>query len=104
MSFFGEVIVSGTITEVDAWVQAKWHNQTVRWDFNVSGFMHDDFIDDINDIYVYWANWDEGKIQRANLDGSNTKDLITRLNKPTGIAPGILPVVRSIGQNLELTN
>ena len=47
---------------------------------------------------MYWTHTDwnpdtqeftNGKIQRANLDGSNVEDLITGLNVPDGIALGI---------------
>ena len=36
--------------------------------------------------YVYWASWENGKIQRANLSGSNAQDFITGLDGPVGIA------------------
>ena len=40
---------------------------------------------------MYWTDWFTGKIQRANLDGSNVEDLITHgLDRPTGIALGAL--------------
>ena len=29
---------------------------------------------------IYWTGWDTGKIQRANLDGSNVEDLVTGLH------------------------
>ncbi len=35
---------------------------------------------------IYWTDQDTGKIQRANLDGSNVEDLITGLVVPDGIA------------------
>ena len=35
------------------------------------------------------AGWENGKIQRANLDGSNVEDLVTGLHNPEGIALGI---------------
>ena len=47
---------------------------------------------------MYWTHtdwnattqeWTNGKIQRANLDGSNVEDLITGLDVPDGIALGI---------------
>ena len=34
----------------------------------------------------YWADWEDGKIQRANLDGSEVEDLITGLGSLYGIA------------------
>ena len=35
--------------------------------------------------YIYWADAGTDKIQRSNLDGSNVRDLITSLGRPTGI-------------------
>ena len=35
---------------------------------------------------MYWTVPRAGKIQRANLDGSNVKDLVTGLNSPLGLA------------------
>ena len=35
---------------------------------------------------MYWTDWEVGKVQRANLDGSNVQDLLTGLGKPSGIA------------------
>jgi sugar lactone lactonase YvrE len=35
---------------------------------------------------IYWTDYGDNKIQRANLDGSNVEDLITNLNIPFGIA------------------
>ena len=35
---------------------------------------------------MYWTDSSTGKIQRANLDGSNVQDLVTGLNNPQGIA------------------
>lgn len=35
---------------------------------------------------IYWTDSGTGKIQRANLDGSNIEDLITGLSEPSGIA------------------
>ena len=37
---------------------------------------------------MYWTDEATGKIQRANLDGSNVEDLITGLTLPEGIALG----------------
>ena len=37
-------------------------------------------------IYVYWADRNPGKIRRANLDGTNVRDLVTGLGRPVGIA------------------
>jgi hypothetical protein len=34
---------------------------------------------------IYWTDPNLGKIQRANLDGSEVEDLITNLNSPSGI-------------------
>ena len=46
---------------------------------------------------LYWTDAGTKKIQRANLDGSNVEDLVTRANgfgyrHPTGIALGFVPV------------
>ena len=41
---------------------------------------------------IYWVDWDwdgetsAGKIQRANLDGSNVTGILTGLDRPSGIA------------------
>ncbi|MEM1270286.1 MAG: starch-binding protein [Bacteroidota bacterium] len=35
---------------------------------------------------LYWTNRSNGKIQRANLDGSGVEDVLTGLSQPTGIA------------------
>jgi DNA-binding beta-propeller fold protein YncE len=35
---------------------------------------------------VYWADGGTGKIQRANLDGSNVEDIVTSQPQPVGIA------------------
>ena len=43
---------------------------------------------------MYWTDTGTEKIQRANLDGSNVQDLVTRtqgLRSPSGIALGVLP-------------
>ena len=37
-------------------------------------------------IFVYWADSGTGKIQRANLDGSNIQDIVTGLDDPYSIA------------------
>ena len=53
---------------------------------------------------MYWTDWDTDKIQRANLDGSNVQDLVTQgLDRPDGIAIGILPPVNSITETEEPT-
>ena len=36
--------------------------------------------------FIYWVDNDTGKIQRANLDGSNVQDLVAGLRCPQGIA------------------
>ena len=42
---------------------------------------------DVENDTMYWADWGTRKIQRANLDGSNVRDVITaRLTTPTGVA------------------
>ena len=35
---------------------------------------------------MYWPDVSTGKIQRANLDGSNVEDIVTGLNAPVGVA------------------
>ena len=35
---------------------------------------------------MYWVDWATHKIQRADLNGSNVEDLVTRLSQPIGIA------------------
>ena len=35
--------------------------------------------------YLYWTNWAEGEIQRADLDGSNVQSLVTGLSTPVGM-------------------
>ena len=40
--------------------------------------------------YVYWTDWEDGKIQRANLDGTNVQDLVTGLRTPSGIAVDVV--------------
>ena len=35
---------------------------------------------------IYWTTATSGKVQRANLDGSNVEDLVTGLTSPRGIA------------------
>ena len=35
---------------------------------------------------MYWTDARTGKVQRANLDGSNVEDLVTRLGEPRGMA------------------
>jgi len=41
---------------------------------------------------LYWADWDRYTIQRANLDGSQVEDVVTRatggLRVPEGLALG----------------
>ena len=37
-------------------------------------------------VFVYWADSGTGKIQRANLDGSNIQDIVTGLDDPYSIA------------------
>jgi sugar lactone lactonase YvrE len=36
--------------------------------------------------HMYWTDSGTGKIQRANLDGSNVQDLVTGVRKLSGIA------------------
>ena len=36
-------------------------------------------------VKMYWTDYDAGKIQRANLNGSNVEDLVTGLGVPGGI-------------------
>ena len=36
--------------------------------------------------HMYWTDSGIGKIQRANLDGSNVQNLITQLDNPVDIA------------------
>ena len=36
--------------------------------------------------YMYWADWEDGKIQHADVDGSNIQDLITGLGSLYGVA------------------
>ena len=38
------------------------------------------------DVYMYWADFDTNKIQRANLDGTNVQDLVPGFGRPVGIA------------------
>ena len=41
----------------------------------------------LTDVYMYWTVEDEKKIQRANLDGTNIQDIVTRgLETPESIA------------------
>jgi sugar lactone lactonase YvrE len=35
---------------------------------------------------LYWTNYSSGKIQRANIDGSQVQDVITGLTNPSGLA------------------
>ncbi len=35
---------------------------------------------------IYWAASDNGKIQRANIDGTNVEDVVTGLSIPRGVA------------------
>ena len=37
-------------------------------------------------VYMYWTDLYPGKIQRANLDGTNVQDIVTGLGRPVGIA------------------
>ena len=37
-------------------------------------------------VYMYWADWNRNKIQRATLDGMHVSDLIVGLPHPRGIA------------------
>ena len=39
----------------------------------------------LTDLYMYWADIETNKIQRANLDGTNVQDLLTGFGRPTGI-------------------
>ena len=53
---------------------------------------------------MYWTDWGTGpdlgtaKIQRANLDGSNIEDLVTRLDTPRG------PVLDVVGGKMYWTD
>ena len=40
-------------------------------------------------VYMYWTVHHPGKIQRANLDGSNVQDIVTGLAYPEEIAVDI---------------
>ena len=46
----------------------------------------DAFGKDVSPVKIYWANNSDGKIQRANLDGSQVEDVVTGLGFPDGIA------------------
>ena len=35
---------------------------------------------------MYWTDWFTGKVQRANLDGSEVEDLVIGMDRPIGIA------------------
>ena len=37
-------------------------------------------------VYMYWTNWGTGKIQRANLNGSNVQDIVTGVGHPISVA------------------
>ena len=39
----------------------------------------------LTDVYMYWADIETNKIQRANLDGTNVQDILTGFGRPTGI-------------------
>ena len=39
-----------------------------------------------SNVYMYWASWILGKIQRANLDGTNLQDIVTGLTSPRDVA------------------
>lgn len=41
---------------------------------------------DVGNGKMYWAERENGKIRRANLDGSNPEDILTGLNLPLNIA------------------
>ena len=40
-------------------------------------------------VYMYWADWNRNKIQRATLNGMHVKDLIVELTHPLGIAADV---------------
>ena len=35
--------------------------------------------------HMYWTDWDLGRVQRSNLDGSRMEDLVTGLSRPTAV-------------------
>lgn len=49
---------------------------------------------------MYWANFTAGKIQRANLDGSDIEDVITGLNNPRSIALQLYSTVDTDGDGI----
>ena len=40
----------------------------------------------LTDVYMYWASWNLGSIQRANLDGTNLQNVVTELTWPRDVA------------------
>ena len=40
----------------------------------------------LTDVYMYWASWDFGSIQRGKLDGTNLQDVVTDLVSPRDVA------------------
>ena len=38
------------------------------------------------DVYMYWTDHGTNKLQRANLDGTNVRDIVTGSGRPVGIA------------------
>ena len=43
----------------------------------------------LTDVYMYWVDVVENKIQRANLDGTNVQDIATGFGRPVSIAVDI---------------
>ena len=41
------------------------------------------------DVYMYWASWNLGSIQRAKLDGTNLQNVVTGLTWPRDVALNI---------------
>ena len=40
----------------------------------------------LTDLYMYWAEWQGGRIRSATLDGTNRQDLVTGLRTPSDMA------------------
>ena len=40
----------------------------------------------LTDVYMYWASWSFGSIQRAKLDGTHLQDVVTGLVSPRDVA------------------
>ena len=75
----------GMIDEIRVWNRAL--SETEILEQMATGYgAGDPPVPPVTGVYMYWADAETNKIQRANLDGTNVQDLVPGFGRPVGIA------------------